>query len=216
MSEIKNYIKDFEEALLQINRIRIEEIINQVKEQFQPIQIIDDLISPALQNIGNKWDKGIVGLAQIYMAARICEEFFDKLISFKEIKRKDQVKIAIAVLEDYHGLGKKTIQMLLHTSGYEIIDYGLGISIEDLLRNVKRDNIELLFISTLMLRSALRIKDFIDKKNEAELNVKIIVGGAPFNFDTELWKVVGADAYGRNPSEVLPLLSEFIRGELNE
>ncbi len=213
MSEIKNYIKDFEKALLQINRIRIEEIINQVKEQFQPIQIIDDLISPALQNIGNKWDKGIVGLAQIYMAARICEDFLDKLISFKEIKRKDQVKIAIAVLEDYHGLGKTIIQMLLHTSGYEIIDYGIGISIEDLITHIKKDNIEILLISTLMLRSALKIKNLKEKINEIGLNTKIIVGGAPFIFDRELWKTVGADYYGRNASEAIQLISQIIGGQ---
>lgn len=212
MSEIKNNIKDFEKALLQINRIRIEEIINQVKEQFEPIQIIEDLISPALQNIGNKWEKGIVSLAQIYMAARICEDFLDKLIPFNEIKRKDQVKIAITVLEDYHGLGKKIIQMLLHTSGYDIIDYGLGISLEDLITHVKKDKIEILLISTLMLRSALKIKNLTEKLKEIGLNTKIIVGGAPFNFDRELWKTVGADFYGRNASEAIQLISEIIGG----
>ena len=67
-----------------------------------------------------------------------------------------------------------------------------------------------------MLRSALRIRDFINKKNEAGLNIKIIVGGAPFNFDKELWKIVGADAYGGNPSELLHLLSEFNGGVLSE
>ena len=216
MEKIENYLDGFEIALYQIDRIRIEEIINQAKELFQPIQIANVLITPTLQKIGEKWDDGSVGLAQIYMAAKICEDVIDKLISFKEIEIKDHPKIGIVVFEDYHELGKRTIQMYLHNSGYNIIDYGAGIVSEDLLRNVKRDNIELLFISTLMLRSALRIKDFIDKKNEAELNIKIIVGGAPFNFDTELWKVVGADAYGRNPSDVLHLLSEFIRGELNE
>ena len=213
MSEIKNYLKDFEKALLQINRIRIEEIINQAKEQFQPIQIIDDLISPALQIIGKKWEKGIVGLAQIYIAARICEDFLDKLISFKEIKRKDQVKIAIAVLEDYHGLGKKIIQMLLHISGYEIIDYGLGISVEDLITHIKKDNIEILLISTLMLRSALKIKNLKEKLSEIGLNTKIIVGGAPFIFDRELWKTVGADYYGRNASEAIQLISQIIGGD---
>jgi len=216
MDKIENYFDGFEIALTQIDRIRIEEIFNQAKELFKPIQIVNVLITPTLQKIGEKWEDGSVGLAQIYMAGKICEDLIDKLISFKKIRIKDHPKMGIVVLEDYHNLGKKTIQMYLQNSGYDIIDYGAGITSEDLLRYVKRDNIELLFISTLMLRSALRIRDFIDKKNEAELNTKIIVGGAPFNFDTELWKVVGADAYGRNPSDVLHLLSEFIRGELNE
>lgn len=216
MSEIKNYIKDFEKALLQINRIRIEEIINQVKEQFQPIQIMDDLISPALQNIGKKWEKGTVALAQIYMAARICEDILDKLTSFEEIKKKDHPKIAIANFEDHHMLGKKIVKMFLQNSGYDIIDYGAGITSEDLLKKVKDDTIELLFLSTLMLHSALRIKNFVDKVKEAKLNTKIIVGGAPFSFDTELWKAVGADAYGQNPSDVLHYVSEYMGGELNE
>ena len=125
------------------------------------------MISPTLQNIGKKWEKGTVTLAQIYMAARICEDILDKLTSFEEIKKKDHPKIAIATFEDHHELGKKIIKMFLQNSGYDIIDYGAGITSEDLLKKVKDDTIELLFLSTLMLRSALRIKNFVDKVKEA-------------------------------------------------
>ena len=59
----KNFKEDFKKDLIQINRIKTDEIINQAKEQYQPIQIVDDLISPTLQNIGDKWEKGIISLA---------------------------------------------------------------------------------------------------------------------------------------------------------
>ncbi len=71
LEKIENYLDGFEIALSQIDRIRVEEIINQAKELYQPIQIATVLITPTLQKIGEKWEDGSVGLAQIYIAMHI-------------------------------------------------------------------------------------------------------------------------------------------------
>ena len=63
-----------------------------------------------------------------------------------------------------------------------------------------------------MLPSALKIKQVRDKLVEMALDVKIVVGGAPFRFDAQLWQEVGADAMCRTASEALPLIKGVIGG----
>ncbi|MGV9199009.1 MAG: cobalamin-dependent protein, partial [Promethearchaeia archaeon] len=89
-----------------------------------------------------------------------------------------------------------------------------GITIKNLLSKIMHDNLEILLISTLMLRSALKIKNLTQAIREKNLNIKVIVGGAPFNFDDSLWKKVGADAVGVNAFNIIELLRKI--GGLND
>ena len=57
-----------------------------------------------------------------------------------------------------------------------------------------------------MLNSALDVKEFILKLREENLRTKVVVGGAPFRFDANLHKEIGADAYGKSASDVLEII----------
>jgi methanogenic corrinoid protein MtbC1 len=59
-----------------------------------------------------------------------------------------------------------------------------------------------------MLNSALHIKDLVARFKKEKINIKVIVGGAPFIFDRELWKEVGAYAMGANASDALVLVHD--------
>ena len=96
-------------------------------------------------------------------------------------------------------------------NGYELIDYGHGISAEELISNVIEDGIKFLLISVLMYPSALRIKLISDTFKNQNIDTKILVGGAPFNFDNSLWKIVGADAMGKNASDSLRIIDNWLQ-----
>jgi methanogenic corrinoid protein MtbC1 len=143
------------------------------------------------------------------MSGRICEELVDQLLPPASPNRKHQPKTAIAVLEDYHLLGKRIVYSTLRASGFELLDYGQQ-EVNGLAAQVQRDQIEILLISTLMLPSALRVKKVREKL--AAYPVKIVVGGAPFRFDQQLWKEVGADATSPTASGIVPLLKTLTEG----
>ncbi|RWX44604.1 B12 binding domain-containing protein [Candidatus Electrothrix aarhusensis] len=71
------------------------------------------------------------------------------------------------------------------------------------MQKVCEDSIKVILISTLMLRSALRVKQVKQLLEQAGSSVKIIVGGAPYRFDPLLWQEVGADAMGANAAEAI-------------
>ena len=104
-----------------------------------------------MKKIGYDWEHSGLSLSQVYMSGRLCEEVAEK-ISASGTSVKNQQKIGICVLNDYHTLGKKIVSMLLKGSGYSLEDYG-RISIPPLVEKLKRDNLKVCFVSVLMLPS---------------------------------------------------------------
>jgi methanogenic corrinoid protein MtbC1 len=197
--------EQFEQALLSADRITAQKIFFQSKQNLSPIALIDNTIVPVLEKIGRDWEQGNVSLSQVYMSALICEELSEAVTPSFDQRQRAKSKLAIAVLEDYHLLGKKIVSAVLRASGFVFLDYH-RVTVNELIRQVKNDRIEILLLSILMFPSALKIKDFKNELQKQNLKTKIIVGGAPFRLDDQLWEKVGADAMGKSASEAVSLI----------
>ncbi len=202
--------QQFEQALLASDRIKSDELLGKALTQHSSSEVIEQLIVPTLVKIGKAWELGEIALSQIYMSGRLCEQMVDELMPAGIQVAELQPRLAIAVLNDYHFLGKKIVYSMLRASGLELVDYGHK-TVEDLLTSVQQDNIDILLISVLMLPSALKIKAFREQLGQYKL--KLIVGGAPFIFDRQLWHEVGADAVGYNAADAVTLVHKMI-GEI--
>lgn len=199
-------VDPFIKALLGINRVGAEEMLTVAFRKSGLDDVITGLVVPALERIGDDWVRGGASLSDVYMSSRICEELMSRLASHSSAPKKEQPKLAIAALLDYHLLGKKLVELALRSSGYEVVDCGHGVTVDDLVRRVRDGRIEVLLVSTLMLPSALKVKDLRRSLDQAGLHPKIVVGGAPFRFDRQLWKEVGADVMGVSASDALRIL----------
>jgi methanogenic corrinoid protein MtbC1 len=209
MKEFGDSLFRFKQMLLSIDRLAAIEIFTLLSKEFSPIQLADKLITPALEQIGQEWERGTVALSQVYMSGRICEELLNTVLKSVPDGQKNPPNMAIGVLEDYHVLGKRIVLSVLHASGFELLDYGHGLKVDDLVNKVKNDGIKILLISTLMLRSALQVRCVREKLSKSVTDVRIVVGGAPFLFDSKLWKEVGADAMGHNASETIAIVKNM-------
>lgn len=210
MSQLEYLIDDLERALLMLDREEAERIMLLAIQKGTPMEVASELVVTTLERIGNSWEEGLVALSQVYMSGVICEELVDRILPPQSPVRNDQPSMAIAVFEDFHLLGKRIIYSALRASGYELIDLGNGLNSEQILQLVEEKQIRILLLSVLMLPSALRIKQISGKLKER--NVKLIVGGAPFRFDEELWKEVGADATGKNATEAIEIIHRMMGG----
>ena len=210
MIDFSHYEKELEQAILSTDQIRAELILNDLND-ISTQDFVEKIIVPVMDSIGDGWEDGSVAISQVYMGAKICESLIAKTNDPNAKFRQPQLHFAITVLEDYHLLGKSIIYSVLRGLGYKVDDLG-RTNIEELVSKVEQESIDILLISTLMLRSALKIKDLRSKLNERGLNIKIVVGGAPFRFDPQLWKEVGADATAVGTSELAPLLEKLAGG----
>ncbi len=203
MNELQEYISRFEHALLSIDKAAARHVYQELSKMISPVEFVDSLVVPALERIGLGWERGVVSLSQVYMSGRLCEDMMDTIIVSCPSTQQFQAPIAIAVLEDYHVLGKRIVCSVLRSCQIDILDFGHGIKVEDLCHKVKENGIKILLVSTLMLRSALLVKQLKEKLDGAGSDTRIVVGGSPFLFDDQLWKTVGADAFCRNASDAI-------------
>jgi len=200
----------FREALETLDRIGAESVAKEAQSELTPLQVVDQVVVPALEQIGLAWEKGDVALSQVYMSGRICEELVEQVLPPSDPDRKHQPRSAIVVLCDYHMLGKRIVYSQMRASGFELFDYG-RMDVDELVERALADGIRVLLISVLMLPSALKVKQVCARLRAAGVPIRIAVGGAPFLFDDKLWQEVGADAMGRNAAEAVSLVEGWMR-----
>ncbi len=208
-------ISDMTEALIDLDVDRVKTIFTSLfKDNIGSIEGNESILIEAQKQIGDLWEKGDLALSQVYMAGKICDNLISEIVSSEPPSQSKVMPIYTVVLEDFHVLGEKMLISILRMAGYTVIDYGYGISSDSLIQSIKKDKCEILMVSTLMLHSALKIKQLKDKLTELHLNTKLIVGGAPFNIDPMLWKTVGADATASTASKSIELLQQFMGASL--
>lgn len=206
---MENMITTFREALEALDRVGAERIFQQALTDMTAIQAVEQLVVPALEQVGAAWQAGDVALSQVYMGGRFCEELVDKSLPPSDPDRKHQPRSAIVVLSDYHMLGKRIVYSVLRASGYELFDYG-RMDVDELVERVLDDKVRVLLISVLILPSALKVREVCARLKAANANVKVVVGGAPFLFDDLMWREVGADAMGYNASDAVGIVRKLM------
>jgi methanogenic corrinoid protein MtbC1 len=181
------------DALLAMDRVAARRAPGGPTPAYARLDVVERLVVPSLERIGDLWERGEVSLPQLYMSGRLCEELVDAILPPSDPRRVDQPPMAIAVLDGDRLLGKCMVYSVLRASGYELRDYG-SLDVDALVSRVVRDGIVVWLISVLMLSCALHIRKVRELLDRAGCRPLILVGGAPFRFDTELWREVGADA----------------------
>lgn len=199
----------FEQALLSLDRLAARRLVAEAAAVMTPMELVEQVIVSSLTSIGQAWERGNAALSQVYMSGRICEELVDGILPPGDPQRKDQPPMAVAALDDYHLLGKRIVYSVLRANGFELKDYG-RVTAGEVIFKAKNDKIRVLLISTLMLHSALRVRDVVAGLKKEGLNVKVIVGGAPFRFDEQLWREVEADAMGYSASDAPDIIRTIL------
>jgi methanogenic corrinoid protein MtbC1 len=202
-------VTQFRHALESLDRVGAELVFKSALANLPPVQAVEQLIVPALEQIGQAWDTGDLALSQVYLSGRFCEELVEKVLPASDPDRKHQPHSAIVVLSDHHMLGQRIVYAVMRASGFELFNYGRMDSAE-LVERAINDKIEVLMISVLMLPSALKVREVCASLKARNPGIRVLVGGAPFLFDPNLWREVGADAMGRTAADAVSIVSGWM------
>jgi methanogenic corrinoid protein MtbC1 len=206
MRDIHKIAEELEQALLNNERATARRLFVEELEEIPLLERVDRVLTPILAVIGEKWEKGEVALSQVYLSAKLSEEIISGLMMESGERRMAGPKVASVCLEDYHLLGIHVVSMVVRSSGLMVIDYG-RLDLVPLVDKVCQDKVEYLLVSTLMLRSALKVKRLREMLEERNCHVCIIVGGAPFRFDASLCDRVEADFTSSSPVEAMEFMT---------
>ena len=151
-----------------------------------PLDIVNQYVIPALDQVGALYEQGKVYLPQLLMTAEAAQSAFvviKKLIesdASSEFISKGKIVIA-TVKGDIHDIGKNIVKVLLENYGYEVIDLGKDVPPEDILDAAKREQVKLVGLSALMTTTVPSMEETIRLLNEHCPDCKVAVGGAVLN-----------------------------------
>lgn len=199
-----------ERALRSGDRAAAERILDCLDGPALDAQALDDLVVPVILRLDGLWGDGAASLSEVYLATRLCAAIVDdRRPAGLDSLRPDQPRIAICMLEDSHALGMKMVLQVMRCAGYEVEDWGTRRTVDQVIDRVIQDGVEVLLLSVLMLRSALRVAQVRERLLQVGWHPIIVVGGAPFRLDRGLAAEVGADFVGMSASDVLPILGRI-------
>ncbi len=125
---------------------------------------------------------------------------------------KKKVKGIIGVVEgDTHDIGKNLVKILLETAGFEMIDLGRDVPLQNFVDKAKEMKASFVCLSTLMTTTMGGMGTVIELLKEAGIReeVKVVVGGGPIS--KKFADTIGADGYSQNAVEAVKLVKRLLQ-----
>ena len=162
------------------------------------LSIINEDLIPALDVVGNEFEKKIVFLPQLLMSAEAANAAFDEIKkTMTGAPQKKKAKVILATVKgDIHDIGKNIVKVIMENYGYEVIDLGRDVPPETIVDTAIRENVPLVGLSALMTTTVVAMEETIKQLHEKKPDTKVMVGGAVMT--QEFADQIGADFYGKD------------------
>ena len=180
-------------------------------ETKEALELVDEALIPALDIVGNKYERGTLYLPQLLQAASAAQSAFEEIktaIAKKGGTSESKGRIVIATVKgDVHDIGKNIVKVILENYGFEVIDLGRDVPVETVVNTVREKNVHLVGLSALMTTTLKSMEETIAALHAAKLDCKIMVGGAVLT--PEYAEKIGADWYAKDAKRSADIAKEF-------
>ena len=178
--------------------------------------IVDENLIPAINKVGELFDKREYFLPQLIMSAEAMKAAFDFLephLKKNEVQgqQKKKHKIILATVKgDIHDIGKNIVALMLKNYGFEVVDLGKDVGADAVVQALKKSGAEIVGLSALMTTTMTQMKTIIDESRKHGFkNVKYIIGGAVVTQDYA--DEIGADGYAPDSVEAVRLVQKLLK-----
>ena len=176
------------------------------------MELINERFIPALDEVGERFDKGEFFLPQLMASAEAARVGFDTIKAKMPASAiADKGRIAVATVKgDIHDIGKNIVKMLLDNYGYTVFDLGRDVDPQAVLKTVRDRDVKLVGLSALMTTTVTAMEETIALLHREAPGVKVIVGGAVLT--PEYARQIGADYYAKDAAESARIAEEVFGG----
>lgn len=184
-----------------------------LQEGAKPADFFPKAIIPAMDEVGRRMRECEFFIPEVLIAARAARAATDllrPLLTGDESVRPAGTVVCGTVKGDLHDIGKNIVAMMLESAGFRILDLGVDVAPERIVRTVQEQQANIVAMSALLTTTMVNMKGVVQALVDAGLRdkVKILVGGAPV---TEAWaKSIGADGYGKDAPAAVELARRVV------
>ncbi len=201
-----------ENAILKGLKHETTVLTEQLLTQMSELDVINEKLIPALDIVGEKYEKQIIFLPQLINAANAACAGFD-LIKTRIAKRGGESvskgKIVLATVEgDIHDIGKNIVRVVLENYGYQVIDLGRDVPVQKVVDTAIAEDVKLVGLSALMTTTVVSMRRTIEQLRASGHECKVMVGGAVLTPDYA--EEIGADYYAKDAKASADIAKEVL------
>ena len=190
----------------------------------RPLDVIEGPLMDGMNTVGDLFGAGEMFLPQVVKSARVMKQavaYLNPFIEESKAVASTNGKILLATVKgDVHDIGKNIVGVVLQCNNYEIIDLGVMVSCDDILRVAKAENVDIIGLSGLITPSLDEMVHVAKEMKRQNFNLPLLIGGATTSkahtavkiepqYDHPVSYVSNAS---RSVSVVSALLSDELRG----
>jgi len=194
------------------NKVVFENTQKAIEQGIPAKTILDDGLIAGMDVVSKKFRNHEIFLPHVLLAAKAMYSGMDLL---KPLFIKDKIpsrgKIVIGTVKgDLHDIGKNLVGIMLKGAGFEVIDLGKDVSVEQFVNTAEKENANVIGMSALLTTTQPIMKKVVEELKDRGLdkNIKTIIGGAPLS--SEYAELIGANAYSYDAANAVVSVSELV------
>lgn len=206
----EEFSSELQRAIIKGFKERAGEITRELIKSTEPLDIVNNEVIPALNIVGEGFEKNKIYLPQLLMSAEAAKSAFEVIkvgLGGKKTETKGDFIIA-TVKGDVHDIGKNIVKLLLENYGFRVTDLGKDVPPEKIVEKTIELGAPLVGLSALMTTTVPAMEETIRLLREKAPFCKIVVGGAVLT--KEYADKIGADRYAKDALDTVRYAEEVI------
>lgn len=149
-----------------------------------PLAVIEGPLMGGMKVVGDLFGAGKMFLPQVVKSARVMKKSVRYLEPYMEEEKKKSLKknqgtfLIATVKGDVHDIGKNIVSVVLACNGYEVIDLGVMVSVQKIIEEVKKHNVDMIGLSGLITPSLDEMIFNLQEFERQEIKLPVLIGGA--------------------------------------
>lgn len=161
------------------------------------VDIISGPLMSGMNEVGELFGAGKMFLPQVVKTARVMKKAVEILKPFVEKEHSGsgskKGKILIATVKgDVHDIGKNIVGVIMACNNYEVIDLGVMVAAEDIVRTAIEEKVDIVGLSGLITPSLSEMVNVVAEMGKANLNIPVMIGGATTSMQHVALKIAPA------------------------
>lgn len=207
----QDVVQVFEDVVKGNKRHIVDAVKDEMNKGTPAGRIVDSMLIPAINHVGDLFDKQIYFLPQLIASAQTMKMGIDYLEPYllSDDEDGEKVTIIMATVEgDVHDIGKNLVVLMLKNYGYNVIDLGKDVPAQTIVDAARDNNAAIIGLSALMTTTMMEMKKVVELVKEQIPGTMVIIGGAVTtqSFADE----IHADGYSADAKEACELVKKLL------
>ncbi len=161
----------------------IEALVKECCESRKPLNVLNEILMPAMQDVGERMERGEMILPFVLQAAEVMRaaiDIIEPMLQQQEQQSRGTIILA-TVYGDVHDIGKNLVASIIKNQGYTVIDLGKQVPVETIMEAVTKHEPDAIGLSALLITTSKEMTECVHELDKKGVDVPVLIGGAAVN-----------------------------------